>query len=199
VATSTVDESRSDRAAGRRAAIAWGLPVMIGLALVVAGIVSFTASFVAGLATVLLFGGLLVAGGVLEIFAAYRHARERGAWLTGLAGLLSVLVGAFVMSRPLEGLAGTTLVLGTFFVANGLFRGVTSVVDRYAHWGWDLAYGLAAVALGVLVVSTWPISSLYFVGTLVGIELCARGGAWVGAGIAIRKVLRSGADAEALG
>ena len=72
------------------------------------------------------------------------------------------------------------------------FRIVTSVVDRYAHWRWDLAYGVVTAMLGGYVLTTWPASALWLVGTLIGVELLMRGGAWIGAGVEIRQAIKRG-------
>jgi uncharacterized membrane protein HdeD (DUF308 family) len=176
----------------RRFAGAWGIPVLVGIALGVVGIGALLASPIAGVAAMVMLGVLLVIGGVVEIAGGLRRVRERRTWLTVLAGALSVVVGVIIIASPIGSLAAAAMWIGLFFVTAGLFRVITSVVDRYAHWGWDLAYGVLAMVLGGYVLYTWPVSSLWLVGTLVGLELLFRGGAWLAAGLAIRRALKGG-------
>ncbi len=174
---------------GRTNALRWGIVAGIGVLLVVLGIVAIGAAFSAGVASIMLLGLLLVIGGIGEIVGAFR-LRARGLAVPFLAGLLSAIVGMFLALRPIEGLAAAGALIGAYYLASGLFRGITSVVDRYPQWGWDFFYGVVATVLGAYVLGTWPISSLWLVGTLVGIELVVRGAAWIGAGFALRNTTR---------
>ena len=92
------------------------------------------------------------------------------------------------MFRAGAGLATITLLLAGYFIANGLFRCVTSVADRYFHWGWDFALGAISIFLGVIVIGQWPVSALWVVGTLVGVEIFFRGLGLMVAGLDIRRL-----------
>ncbi len=92
-----------------------------------------------------------------------------------LAGLLALVVGGLFVFRPVASLASVTLLIAGYFFASGLFRGLTSVMDRYLGWGWDFAYGILTVALGIYVTAAWPLSSFVVLGTIVAIEIIARG------------------------
>ena len=72
--------------------------------------------------------------------------------------------------------------------AAGLFHAITAVADRYPRWGIDFLYGVVALALGVYIVASWPISSFWVLGTVVGIEIIARGVALVSASWALRSI-----------
>lgn len=178
------------RASGRATAAAWGVPFVMGLLLTLLGVVALGAATVTGLASIVLYGLLLLASGVLEIVYAFRVRREGNFLLYFLAGVLSVIVGGLFLAQPGVGLASVTLLLAGFFFANGFFRGLTSVLDRYSNWGWDLLYGVVSVALGVVIFAQWPISALWVVGTLVGVEIIVRGVSLIAASLAARRVLR---------
>jgi uncharacterized membrane protein HdeD (DUF308 family) len=92
-----------------------------------------------------------------------------------LAGLLALVVGALFLYRPIGGLASLTLLIACYLFASGLFRAVISIANRYQRWGWNLAYGIIAVLLGVYIVASWPVSALWVLGTVVGAEIAARG------------------------
>jgi uncharacterized membrane protein HdeD (DUF308 family) len=186
MATTTLDDIHPEREASRLASI-WWAPMLLGAELLITGVLALFARPIAGLAAMVMLGVLLVIAGGAEIVAPFRGARHRRVWLTALAGVLSVAAGVAVIAYPASSLAASTLVLGAFFVVAGLFRIITSVLDRYAHWGWDLAYGVLAASLGAWVLSTWPISSLWVIGTVVGVELIFRGVAWLGIGAAMRR------------
>ena len=176
-----------DSAGRRNPALSWGVPIMMGALVIALGIAAMTATLVAGITLMQLAGGLLVAAGAVEMAGAFRTEHRGGLWTTFLAGLLSVGVGALLIARPAAGLAATTVLLGSLFAALGFFRLASSVARRYEHWGWDAAYGLASLALGVTVIASWPVSAVWLVGTLVGLELVVRGAAWIAVGAGVRR------------
>jgi uncharacterized membrane protein HdeD (DUF308 family) len=177
----------------------WVLPVLLGVVLVVAGAIALLSSGVAGVAAMVVLGALLVTSGAFEIVAAFEGARERGFWLTFLAGVLSVATGVMMIVSPLSSLAAVTLLVGGFFVAVGVLRAVTSIVERYAHWGWDFAYGVLSALLGAYVLAAWPASTVWVIGTLVGVELVFRGAAWLGAGMAMHRASERGGPRDRAG
>jgi uncharacterized membrane protein HdeD (DUF308 family) len=80
--------------------------------------------------------------------------------------------------------------LAGYFFASGLFHAITSVMDRYARWGWDFVYGAISLFLGVVVMSEWPVSAVWLVGTLVGLGILFRGVALMAGSLTLRRALR---------
>jgi uncharacterized membrane protein HdeD (DUF308 family) len=170
---------------------AWGVPMTIGILWIIGGALALAASVLTSIVSVLFLGSLLMVVGVLELVSAFRTHRTRSFLVYLLAGLLTIVVGAMFLWRPISGLASLTLVIAAYMFATGLFRGVSAAIERYPMWGWDLFYGIVAVALGAYIAASWPISALWVLGTIVSIEIIVRGIALVGAGAAIRR-FRSG-------
>lgn len=169
----------------------WGGPFTLGLFMTALGIFAVIAAFPASLASVILFGAVLVVVGVIEIFHGVRSRGMPFRALLVLGGTFSTVVGGMMLLRPLVGLQALTLLLAGYFFANGVFRIVTSVADRYSGWGADLLYGIVAIVLGVIVMANWPISALWLVGTLVGVEIIMRGIALMSAGLLLRRSLHT--------
>lgn len=173
----------------REESATWGGPFLLGLLLVIVGIACIGAAYTASVASVLVLGGFLVVAGVLELVGGARsHERRVRPWVW-LEGILSIVIGVLILARPLAGLATLTLLLACYFFANGLFHGITAVADRYPGWGMDLLYGIVAVFLGIMVVRTWPLSSLWLAGTLIGVEIIFRGVSLMSAGLFVRRLL----------
>jgi len=160
----------------------WGVPMTMGILMIVGGVLAFFAAVLTSFFSVFFLGTLLIIVGVLEIVAAFRSRRTGGQFIVYfLMGLLSVVVGALAFDRPIATLGALTLLIAGLFFAGGLFRGITALVDRYARWGWDLAYAVVAILLGVYVVVDFPFSAFWVLGTLVAAEIFARGVALVAA------------------
>jgi uncharacterized membrane protein HdeD (DUF308 family) len=90
---------------------------------------------------------------------------------------------------PGAGLAALTLLLAGYFFASGLFHTITSLVDRYPRWGWDLVYGAVSLVLGIVVMSRWPVSAVWLVGTLVGFGILFRGLTLMAGSLSFRRAL----------
>lgn len=153
----------------------WGLPLVFGCALIAGGAIALAASLLTSLVTIVSLGIALVVVGCLDIIAASRISRERQLFVYLLAGLLSIVVGGLFLYEPIASLASVTLLIGAYFFASGLVRGVTSLSARYRAWGWDLAYAALALALGTVVTIAWPYSSVWVLGTLIAAEIISRG------------------------
>ncbi|QSQ26234.1 DUF308 domain-containing protein [Pyxidicoccus parkwayensis] len=169
----------------------WGGPFILGLLIAVLGIVSLGATLVTSLVTAVFFGAMLTVAGVSEIVAAFRVRKGGGPFLLYLlGGVLSAVVGLFILVYPKAGLAALTLLLAGYFFASGLFHAITSVVDRYPRWGWDLFYGAVSIFLGIVVMAEWPISAVWLVGTMVGIGILFRGVALMAGSLTLRRAMR---------
>jgi uncharacterized membrane protein HdeD (DUF308 family) len=166
----------------------WGSTFVLGILMALLGLVAIVAAPAAGFISVVLLGFFLVVAGAFEAYHALRHREGGNRLLFLLGGILSIVVGGLLMFRAASGLATITLLLAAYFVANGLFRCVTSIADRYLHWGWDFVQGAISILLGVIVFEQWPISSLWLVGTLVGVEIFFRGCGLMLAGLDIRRL-----------
>ncbi|OJT18650.1 hypothetical protein BO221_38535 [Archangium sp. Cb G35] len=167
----------------------WGGPFVVGLLLTLLGVVALGAVVLTSLFSVIFYGAMLAAAGVFEIVHAFRIRKTGPFWMFLLGGVLSLVVGAMVMARPGIGLVAVTLLMAGYFFASGLFRGITSLSDRYEGWGWDLAYGLVSVALGVIIFAQLPTSSLWALGVVVGVEILFRGIAIMAGALVVRGVL----------
>ena len=164
----------------------WAVPMVIGILLIAGGAFALYATVLTSLVSVVSLGVLLLIVGILEIVSAFRVGRSGPFTMYVLAGLLSLVVGALFLYRPLVSLASLTLLIAGYLFASGLFRGITAIVDRYPRWGWDLGYALVALALGFIIVAEWPFSSFWVLGAVVAAEIIARGIALVAASWVLR-------------
>lgn len=170
---------------------AWGVPFVLGLILVALGIGAAVFSGLTGIASTLLFGAVLVIAGVLEVIGSLRDRLRHPSLLLLLGGIFTTLVGLFFVFRPLMGVGLLTLLLGAYFVVAGLFSTITSIMDRYHGWSFDFAYGLIALALGILVFRSLPAGSMVWLGLFVGVEIAARGFTLLVASLEGRRLYRS--------
>jgi uncharacterized membrane protein HdeD (DUF308 family) len=163
----------------------------MGIVLMVLGAVAVGSSFIATLATVVVFGILLVIGAILQVVTALWGRSWKGFFLQLLAGVLYLIAGVFMIQNPLEAAVGLTFLVAVCLAVGGALRVVLSVMERFDGWGWALLNGVVSLLLGAAIWSQWPLSGLRFIGLFVGIEMILSGVSWVMVGLAVRAATRS--------
>ena len=166
----------------------WGWFVALGIALIVLGAVCILGEAVATLATVLVFGWLLLVGGVLALIQAFRTRSWSGFFLCLLSALLRGFTGYLLIRYPLAGEMSLTLLLASFFIVGGMFRAIGAGMLRFPRWGFAVFSGLLSVVLGVMLLTQLPASSLWFIGLAIGIDLIFDGTSFIALGTALHSV-----------
>jgi uncharacterized membrane protein HdeD (DUF308 family) len=170
----------------------WAFLTGMGIVLMILGAVAMGSSLVATLATILIFGILMLLGGLFQVVTAFWGRSWRGFFLHLLAGVLYLIVGVFMIDNPLEAAVGLTLLLAAGLLLGGILRIVLSLVDRFEGWGWTLLNGIVSLILGLAIWRQWPLSGLRFIGLFVGIEMLFSGLSWIMLGLALRSTPRFG-------
>jgi len=151
----------------------------LGILLIVLGVVSILSPAVAGGAVVTVVGLILLVAGVVQILRALQMSGSEKV-LTIALGVIAALAGIAVVLHPILGLAFLTLLLAAYFVAEGVWKIIASFRYRpAAGWGWLLGSGVLSLVLGWLIWSQWPLSGLWAVGVLVGVNLLGTGASLV--------------------
>jgi uncharacterized membrane protein HdeD (DUF308 family) len=188
-------EMFATRGSGLEELRGWGWALGLGIALMILGLLALSAAPAFTVGAVTAIGLIMIAGGVVQIAHAIRANRWKGVLLHLAAGLLYFVVGLMLVVYPLMGAATITLLLGSFFVVAGSFRTIGAIMVRFGSWGWSVASGVITLALGILILAQWPIASLWFIGTLLGVDLLFSGAAWVAMGLGARRYLTRTAPA----
>jgi uncharacterized membrane protein HdeD (DUF308 family) len=164
----------------------WAFLAGMGVALMILGIIAIGSSFIATLATVLVFGILLLLGALFQVITALWGRSWRGFFLHLLGGVLYLIVGVFMIDHPVEASLGATLLVALGLLASGIVRIVMSVIERFDGWGWLLLSGVVSFLLGAAIWRQWPLSGLWVIGLFVGIEMFSSGLSWMMLGLAVR-------------
>ena len=170
----------------------WLWFVVLGVALIVLGFVALGSLFIAGLATAVAIGALLLVSGASEMIGAFWYRVGGGFFLHLLSGVLSLVVGLLFLRAPVGALLALTLLLACLLMVGGIFKIVAALSHRFEAWGWPLLSGVIDLILGVMIWLEWPESALWVIGLFVGISLVFRGLNWIGLGLALRTLPRSG-------
>jgi len=155
------------------------LRILLGIVLIAGGLFVLGDVALATLISTLLIGCTAIVVGAFEIIHAFWTKGWGGfAWQL-LLGALYVAFGWMVVSQPVSGALVLTYVLGLIFLASGVVR----IVVAFRHWsdaGWlMLISGLFGIVAGLIVLLGWPMSGLWVLGLLLGIDLITHGIAWL--------------------
>lgn len=175
----------------------WGWFFALGVLLAMLGIAGLVFVGLATLVTVLVIGWLFLLAGVAEIAHAILRKGWSGFWLDLLSGIVTALVGLFIVLRPDTGASVLTVVIGVIFLVGGVFRLATGMMSKNPYAGWFLLQGILALILGVLILIDWPVSSAWVIGTLISIDLLFNGLRLISFGLAVKSWLRSSSDQPA--
>jgi uncharacterized membrane protein HdeD (DUF308 family) len=118
---------------------------------------------------------ILISVGASNTFYAARKRPDGFGWQV-LLGLLYIGTGILLFAYPLNGILTLTLLLGSFFLTEGVFESVLAFKLRpQKNWGWVLGNGIITLILGLLVWFEYPQDAPWAIGTLVGISVLSTG------------------------
>ena len=153
-----------------------GWSMLWGILMFVCGILAISLPLASSIGIVILLAWLILFAGISHLIFAF-HSHSIGGFLWQI--LLALIYGAaaiYMLMNPLLGVLSLTLVLAVFL----LFEGILEIalyfgIRRVRHAGWVLFDGIITLILGILIWAQWPSSSIWVIGTLVGISLIFSG------------------------
>jgi uncharacterized membrane protein HdeD (DUF308 family) len=153
-----------------------GWLIVLGIVEIVAGILAIAGPFMAGLAVTVMVGIALLLGGGARLVGAFMADSFGAGALTFLWGLIVAATGFYLVIRPSLGLTTLTLVVAMVLFMDGITRVIVSFkMKPVKGWGWMLTGGIVSVLFAGMVGWEFPASSLWVVGTLVGVSLLFNG------------------------
>jgi uncharacterized membrane protein HdeD (DUF308 family) len=104
--------------------------------------------------------------------------------------LAYVTVGFYILRYPVAGLASLTLALAIYLAAEGVLELILSYQLRSMPGaGWLLFDGIVTLILSVMIWRSWPWSSVWAIGILVGVSMIFSGTARLMISLAARRVV----------
>ena len=168
-----------------------GWLIVAAILFIVLGAFAIVEPAVAGLGVALLVGWLLIFGGVSHLISAFEGGGARRVLFQILAGVVFLLGGYYLLSHPLLALGTLTLLLAAVILVEGVCELVSYFRQRDEQAsGWLLANGILALVLGGMIWLQWPSSSVWAIGTLVGVNLLFTGITRLMVGLTGRRLIR---------
>ncbi|MFZ5448501.1 MAG: HdeD family acid-resistance protein [Thermodesulfobacteriota bacterium] len=175
----------------------WGWLLALGILLVVLGTIGLGMTFWLTLATVFIFGIFLLIAGVLQLVQAIKCRGWRSVLWHVVIAILYVVAGLDIIEDPLRASALLTLLLGGALIGIGIVRIVMALQWRgFKNWVWPLIGGIAAIILGVMILTKWPISGFWVIGLFVSIEMIFSGWSYIIIALGARQMGKEQARAK---
>jgi uncharacterized membrane protein HdeD (DUF308 family) len=127
-------------------------------------------------AVVLFLGWLLIISGIVQGISLFDARKLPHFWLQLVSVVLSVIVGVLFLRDPSQALLVLTLLLIVFLMVEGISKVIFSLTIRpFPNWGWVLASGIIGILLAFYLWASLPITAIWLLGVLLGIQLICEG------------------------
>ena len=153
-----------------------GWSVVISILMIVAGILAIIVPPAAGIAVNIFVAWMLIFSAGSHFVYEWHNRKTSGIWWEILIGVIYAAVGVFLLLHPLVGLLSLTLALAIYLFIEAILEIFLAFQLRPLRGtGWLLFDGVVTFILGVLIFSTWPWSTEWAIGTLIGVSMLFSG------------------------
>lgn len=187
--TSPEDFSRLQSAMNQKVKAHWKAFLFEGILLAVLGVAALILPPLASLAIAIFLGWMFLVSGIGGLIVTYWARSTPGFWWSLISAALAVLAGMLLLARPMQAVLTLTIVLGAYFLAEGVATIMYALEHRRepsSRWSWLLISGLVDIAISFLVITGLPSSAEWAIGILVGINLLFGGATLIGMALAAR-------------
>jgi uncharacterized membrane protein HdeD (DUF308 family) len=178
---------QSDAAAAVRAH--WKAFLVEGILLVVLGLAAMILPPLASLAVTIFLGWMFLISGVAGLALTFWARGLPGFWWSLLSAVLAIGAGIILLAQPVQGTLTLTIVVGVYFLAEGVATIMYALEHRRelsGRWSWLLIAGVVDIVIAGLIIAGLPGSALWAIGLLVGINLLFGGMSLIGMALAAR-------------
>ena len=187
VAPKDIGKLKSDMSAAVKAH--WKAFLFEGIVLAVLGLAAMIVPPLASLAVTIFLGWMFLISGIAGLVVTFWARQMPGFWWSLFSAALAVLAGLVLLARPVQGILTLTIVVGAYFLAEGVVTIMYALEHRRElseRWSWLLISGLMDILIAFLIITGLPGSAEWAIGLLVGINLVLGGASLVGMALAAR-------------
>lgn len=166
-----------------------GWSIGLSVLMILAGLVAIASPAAAGIAVSILVAWLLVISGCAHLVFGWHMRTTRGFLWELLVGVLYLFIGIYLLMHPVAGLASLTIALAIYLVMESILEFALGFILRpLPGTGWLLFDGLVTIILAAMIARSWPSSSEWVIGTLVGISMIFSGTSRLAISLAARRL-----------
>jgi uncharacterized membrane protein HdeD (DUF308 family) len=167
----------------------WGWMMTLGIAFLILGMIGLGTVFFLTIASVYLFGVLLLIGGGFQLVHAIMYCKGWNGFLSHATNaLLYLVVGGVILYSPLVASTLLTLIIGVGLIMIGILRAVSALQHRGTPaWSATFFSGVLSILIGFMIVSNWPTSGLWAIGLFIALELIIAGWSYILLAFSVKK------------
>jgi uncharacterized membrane protein HdeD (DUF308 family) len=165
----------------------WKAFLIEGILLAILGLAAIIVPPLASLAVTIFLGWLFLISGIAGLALTFWARRLPGFWWSLISAVLAIVAGFVLLTRPTQGTLTLTIVVGVYFLAEGVATIMYALEHRRElsqRWSWLLVAGLMDIIIAGIIIAGLPGSALWAVGLLVGINLLFGGATLIGVALA---------------
>jgi uncharacterized membrane protein HdeD (DUF308 family) len=146
--------------------------------MLLAGVLALIFSVISSVGIVFYLGWLLIISGLLQGISLIDVRKVPHFWIQLLSVVLFIVVGVLLLRNPGAGLLSITLLLIVLFMVEGFSKVIFSLTIRpLPNWGWVMVSGIVSILLSFFLLARTPVTALWLLGLLLGIQLISEGAA----------------------
>jgi uncharacterized membrane protein HdeD (DUF308 family) len=143
----------------------------------------------ASLAITILLGWLFLISGIAGLVLTFWARQMPGFWWSLISAILAIVAGAILLAQPVQGTLTLTIVVGAYFLAEGVATIMYSLEHRKElsqRWSWLLVAGVMDILIAAIIIAGLPGSALWAIGLLAGVNMLFGGATLIGVALAAR-------------
>lgn len=167
----------------------WKAYLIEGILLVILGFAAIVVPPLASIAVAIFLGWMFLISGIAGLVLTFSARQSPGFWWALVSAIVAIVAGVILLWRPVEGAFSLTLVVGAYFLAEGVATIMYALEHRKeltGRWGWVLFGGVMDIIISGIIIAGLPGSALWAVGLLAGINLVFGGATLIGMALAAR-------------
>jgi uncharacterized membrane protein HdeD (DUF308 family) len=167
----------------------WKAFLIEGILLVILGLAAIIVPPLASLAVTIFLGWMFLISGVAGLALTFWARKMPGFWWSLISAVLGIVAGIVLLSQPVQGTLTLTIVVGAYFLAEGVATIMYALQHRSElseRWSWLLVAGIMDILVAAIIIAGLPGSALWAIGLLVGINLLFGGASLIGMALAAR-------------
>ena len=128
----------------------WKAFLVEGVVLLLLGLAAIVIPPLASLAVTIVLGWMFLMSGIAGLAVTYWARQMPGFWWSLISAALAISAGVILLARPVQGTLTLTIVVGAYFVAEGVATIMYALEHRRelsGRWSWMLSAGLMDIVI----------------------------------------------------
>src|SRR5215471_3408226 len=164
----------------------WKVFLIEGILLAILGLAAMIVPPLASLAVTIFLGWMFLISGIAGLALTFWARGMPGFWWSLLSAVLAIGAGILLLAQPVQGTLTLTIVVGVYFLAEGVATVMYALEHRReltGRWSWLL---IADIVIAGIIISGLPGSATWAIGLLAGVNLLFGGATLIGMALAAR-------------